>query len=1082
MKSKGHMRALATWVAAVVALAGASPPAVPVAGCDAPVGQRASCYAQRWTMPPRRVPSGSSTDGPLVGNGDLGVVAGGGTGRVQLYTGKNDFWLTKDAPTGGCAYGVSGTGSLAITETSSREQSTPTSALNCSLFNCSCQGFADYYGAVAGEGWGCCPQPEGKDWWSTHHCTARTHGSYCDGPACKLPHAATCPPHKPVPPPPTTPGVWNATQDLQGARISVDTITAGGTRIQTSTIVAATENTMLTTLSVSRDATLTFDLAIRSSHAVQAGVTNHGMPWLSGETAFRDRNFASVLPCSASDIISPAIRTVTVGGNNALNAHNGTSVGCFVLQTGGADVVHEPEASICMALGDAARWKPVPTAASGAAAVQLQSVQNTSACLHYGNGTPTDFGARKVFVGPCSGAHAASRNIIDGNGGSSGVGGSRWIVDAAGSTVAASNENLFEQPGQRQCLSAAPPNYNNSIVQSLTIVVAATGQAVPLFAIQLSNSAGSASVQWQANLSAGTDYMLTLSSLSRRDVGDTDPTDASHKLAFAAARNSTALHHAHTEAWKAYWLNCASVSLGKRSLLEGFWFGSQYLFGSATALGKVPPGLWGPWVTATESAWNGDYTLDYNFQANYWGAASSNMPEMITPFVDTMLRLLPLGRERAAAPDWSVGQGFFGATGQHVQGMQCGHSKTNWAGPLGQCPASADLGGYSGLNFPGHMGPWSGQEFPTDMGIRSVAAFAWTPLMQMYDTTQDRVLLQDKVYPYLRGIVDFYLNPNPAGKSYLVTGSDGKLHVPYSCGDEICHDELGAGYGVDPMEDMGFVRMALAKAVAYSAVLGVDASLRPKWSAALAAMAPFRTTEVNGLTVFAQSASFATDWNKTNETSGWPGTGIVYTGYPIIYDSGIHPADVITRSSEPQLLQVARNTVWTDGELVEWNPVNGFVLSWIPAARIVERANASKLLDGFEAAINSSVYLNWYHPHGGGGFEDVGSVEAVNCMLLLSIEGFLRFFPAWPLGEQASFRGLRASGAFIVSGSIDASGTVGGVSLVSEAGGKCTFLNPWATVPSVWCGGAAVHVDALAGGKFSFATMVGQSCAIEASA
>ena len=1063
-------------ILAVAALAAASPPTVPTSpptgtvpagGCDAPAGQRAACYTQRWDMPPLRVPSGESTDGPLAGNGDVGVVAGGGAGLIQLFTGKNDFWLTKDAPTGGCAYGVSGTGSLAITETSDSERarSTPTNALNCSLFDCTCQGFADFYGAVAGEGWGCCPQPAGKDWWSAHACTARATGPYCEGPACKLPHAAACSPHnRPVPP--ATRGVWNATQDLQRARITADTITAGGTQIRTATIVAATENTMLTALSVSNDATLTFDLAIRSPHAVQAGVAN-GMPWLSGETVFRDRNFASILPCSASDIISPAVRTVTLGDNNAMNAHNDTSVGCFLLQAGGVDVVHEPEASVCAARGDAARWKPIPAAGGTTAAVQLQSVQNASACLQHGNGTPTDFGARKVFAGPCSGARTAG-------------GSSSWVIDTTGRTVAASSDNLFEQPGQRQCLSAAPPNYNNSLVQSLAIVVAATGEAVPLDGVQFSRGTGSASVTWQANLSAGVDYTLTLSSLSRRDVGGTDPTDASRLLAFAAARNSSALHQAHTDAWVAYWHNCASVSLGKRSLLEGFWFGSQYLFGSATALGKVPPGLWGPWVTATSSGWNGDFTLDYNFQANYWGAASSNMPEMITPYADTMMRLLPLGRERAAAPDWSVGQGFFGATGQHVQGMQCGHSETGWAGPLGQCPASARLGGYAGLNFPGHMGPWAGQEFPTDMGIRSVAAFAWTPLMQMYDTTQDRALLQGKVYPYLRGIVDFYLNPDPTGKSYLVTGSDGKLHVPYSCGDEICHDELGAGFGVDPMEDMGFVRMALAKAVAYSAVLGVDASLRLRWAVALAAMAPFRTTEVNGVTVFAQSASFATDWNKTNETAGWPGTSAVYTGYPIIYDSGIHPADVITRSSDPQLLQVARNTVWTDGELVKWNPTNGFVLSWIPAARICERSNASKLLDGFEAAVSSSVYLNYYHPHGGGGYEDVGSVEAVNCMLLLSIEGFLRFFPAWPLGELASFRGLRASGAFVVSGSIDASGTVGDVTLVAEAGGKCTFLNPWANAPSVQCGGLAARVEALAGDKFSFDTTVGQSCTIGA--
>lgn len=44
---------------------------------------------------------------------------------------------------------------------------------------------------------------------------------------------------------------------------------------------------------------------------------------------------------------------------------------------------------------------------------------------------------------------------------------------------------------------------------------------------------------------------------------------------------------------------------------------------------------------------------------------------------------------------------------------------------------------------------------------------------------------------------------------------------------------------------------------------------------------------------------------------------------PIIYDSGIHPADVITRSSDPELLQIARNTIWTDGKNVKWNPTNG---------------------------------------------------------------------------------------------------------------------------------------------------------------
>ena len=64
------------------------------------------------------------------------------------------------------------------------------------------------------------------------------------------------------------------------------------------------------------------------------------------------------------------------------------------------------------------------------------------------------------------------------------------------------------------------------------------------------------------------------------------------------------------------------------------------------------------------------------------------------------------------------------------------------------------------------------------MGIRSVAAFAWTPFMQMYDTTQDKALLQEKVYPYLRGVVDFYVNPS-AGRSYLLTVRHS--YVVYTC-------------------------------------------------------------------------------------------------------------------------------------------------------------------------------------------------------------------------------------------------------------------------------------------------------------
>ena len=71
----------------------------------------------------------------------------------------------------------------------------PATPMDCKLFGCTCQGFADYFGAIAGRGWGCSPISAGPAWWSTHQCNAKiSSGKYCDGPACTLPGHAPCNP------------------------------------------------------------------------------------------------------------------------------------------------------------------------------------------------------------------------------------------------------------------------------------------------------------------------------------------------------------------------------------------------------------------------------------------------------------------------------------------------------------------------------------------------------------------------------------------------------------------------------------------------------------------------------------------------------------------------------------------------------------------------------------------------------------------------------------------------------------------------------------------------------------------------
>ena len=61
----------------------------------------------------------------------------------------------------------------------------------------------------------------------------------------------------------------------------------------------------------------------------------------------------------------------------------------------------------------------------------------------------------------------------------------------------------------------------------------------------------------------------------------------------------------HAAWWGAFW-NASAVYLGDgNQLLEGFWYGMQYLLGSTARSGKVAPGLWGVWTVVDAPNWNG---------------------------------------------------------------------------------------------------------------------------------------------------------------------------------------------------------------------------------------------------------------------------------------------------------------------------------------------------------------------------------------------------------------------------------------------------------------------------------------------
>ena len=161
---------------------------------------------------------------------------------------------------------------------------------------------------------------------------------------------------------------------------------------------------------------------------------------------------------------------------------------------------------------------------------------------------------------------------------------------------------------------------------------------------------------------------------------------------------------------------------------------------------------------------------------------------------------------------------------------------------------------------------------------------------------------------------------------------------------------------------------------------------------------------------------------------------------------GVFPGEQIGLGSAKALLSTARNTMLLSGftQPPPRMPTLGQQQMYIifPAYVRVGCSRNCTLNATWILSLMSSVIEVIMPPNGFSTMEQAGGAVALNDMLLMSFETFLRFFPVWPRGENASFANLRAVGAFLVSASLK-NGVVEGVTVGSEAGRNCTFLSPW---------------------------------------
>jgi hypothetical protein len=332
---------------------------------------------------------------------------------------------------------------------------------------------------------------------------------------------------------------------------------------------------------------------------------------------------------------------------------------------------------------------------------------------------------------------------------------------------------------------------------------------------------GAASVsgnQLSLTLQPGTTYTLATAIVSSGDTGGYQA--GAQSLASSLTAGSLAsLLAAHESWWQGFWEQ-SFVQIPDQSV-ERSWYGSLYLLGSVARSGKYAPGLWGNWVTGAMN-WNGDYHTNYDYEAAFYSALSTNHIAQMGAYAQPVLQ--------------------YEANGQ----------------------ALASANGYTGVLYPVGIGP---NGMTTDSSLhnqKSNAAYLASDMVMEYEYTRSASYAA-QVLPFLEQVGTFWQN-------YLTADSSGIYHIY-----DDAPQEDDAYPQTDNAVSLALVRLLFQGLIDMSGATGQNASSIAAWQNIVGHLAGQPTTTVNGQTVFAETAAgagFVNDGNDVDIQSVYPGGAV----------------------------------------------------------------------------------------------------------------------------------------------------------------------------------------------------------------
>jgi alpha-L-fucosidase 2 len=446
----------------------------------------------------------------------------------------------------------------------------------------------------------------------------------------------------------------------------------------------------------------------------------------------------------------------------------------------------------------------------------------------------------------------------------------------------------------------------------------------------------------------------------------------------------------HLEWWRSYW-NKSSIGI-PNPVIERQWYLETYKFGAAARRGAPPITLQGPWTADNGKIppWKGDYHHDLNTELCYWPCYSGNRLDEGFGFLDW------LWKTRASGEDWT--RRFFGMPGLNV-------------------PMTADLNG-------NQIGGWH-------QYTHSATTAAWLAhhFYLHWRYSMDRDFLRSRAYPYVHAAAVFL-------EAVTEKSSNGLRTLPLSSSPEINDNRLDAWFPSITNYDLALIRWTFATAAELAAELGAEKEAE-RWRGLLDEMPALSLDPGDGRLLVAKEYPLKESHRHFSHLMAIHPLGLVR------WENGERDRRIISASLAD--LERLGTSLWT-----------GYSFSWKAclASRARDGAAAEEALEIFSTAF---CLRNSFHCNGdqsGKGYSrfryrpftlegNFAAAAAIQEMLIQSHTGTIRIFPAIPESwKNASFRTLRAEGAFLVSAS-RRHGRVESIEILAEAEGPCRLENPF---------------------------------------